>query len=169
MNSFVYNFFYVNFLVYPALLVPIDSSRTIFINGSKPRKTPSTVIPVGSLTRTFLSMNFLSSGGWAAAMLISFTRKNKLLFPRIKNWLEMKTFFCLLLLLWDSAEFMLDHTVTLASWKRELIIQIFLTIQCKITVSFVSKNLNQFFVRELDVIDIKVFLYKLKKLSSSKP
>ena len=89
MNSFVYNFFYVNFLVYPALLVPIDSSRTIFINGSKPRKTPSTVIPVGSLTRTFLSMNFLSSGGWAAAMLISFTRKNKLLFPRIKNWLEM--------------------------------------------------------------------------------
>ena len=148
MNSFVYNFFfYVNFLVYPALLVPIDSSRTIFINGSKPRKTPSTVIPVGSLTRTFLSMNFLSSGGWAAAMLISFTRKNKLLFPRIKNWLEMddqnsKTFFCLLLLLWDSAEFMLDHTVTLASWKRELIIQIFLTIQCKITVSFVSENLN---------------------------
>ena len=89
MNSFVYNFFYVNFLVYPALLVPIDSSRTIFINGSKPRKTPSTVIPVGSLTRTFLSMNFLSSGGWAAAMLISFTRKNKLLFPRIKNWLEI--------------------------------------------------------------------------------
>ena len=120
-------FFYVNFLVYPALLVPIDSSRTIFINGSKPRKTPSTVIPVGSLTRTFLSMNFLSSGGWAAAMLISFTRKNKLLFPRIKNWLEItwmkwmiknqKRFVCLLLLLWYSAEFsefMLDHTVTLA-------------------------------------------------------
>ena len=127
MNSFVYNFFYVNFLVYPALLVPIDSSRTIFINGSKPRKTPSTVIPVGSLTRTFLSMNFLISGGWAAAMLISFTRKNKLLFPRIKNWLEItwmkwmiknqKRFVCLLLLLWYSAEFsefMLDHTVTLA-------------------------------------------------------
>ena len=93
----------------------------------------------------------------------------------IKMWSKFKNVFLFVVIVMrfssarDSAEFMLDHTVTLASWKRELIIQIFLTIQCKITVSFVSKNLNQFFVRELDVIDIKVFLYKLKKLSSSKP
>ena len=136
MNSFVYNFFYVNFLVYPALLVPIDSSRTIFINGSKPRKTPSTVIPVGSLTSTFLSMNFFSSGGWAAAMLISFTRKNKLLFPRIKNWLEMDDqkskfknvfLFVVIVMSWIHAwPYCNPSYVDITSWKWELIIQIFI-------------------------------------------